>query len=128
MAVQHHIEEDKVVIRLTGRICETAAELLSSELFATMVKLCIQDLQRRQSTLLRIFGDREIDETRIGMLITTLQFLAKIPGRLVTHIVEGSDVLMADPQLLNDFVEYLYNYWRSYDRFIVCDTVGDGLD
>ncbi len=128
MAVQHHIEEDKVVIRLTGRICETAAELLSSDLFAVMVRLCIKDLTRRQSTLLHIFGGREIDEACIGMLITTLQFLAKIPGRLVTNIVEGSDVLMADPQLLNDFVEYLYNYWRSYDRFIVCDTVGDGMD
>src|SRR5512136_657051 len=128
MAVQHHIAEDKVVIRLTGRICETAAELLSSELFAVMVRLCIKDLARRQSTLLRIFGDREIDEASVGVLITTLQFLAKIPGHLVTNIVDGSDVLMADPQLLNDFVEYLYNYWRSYDRFIVCDSVGDGLD
>jgi len=128
MAVQHHISEDKVVIRLTGRICETAAELLSSDLFAEMVRLCIKDLAQRQSTLLRIFGDGEIGEASIAMLITTLQFLAKIPGHLVTNIVAGSDVLMADPQLLNDFVEYLYNYWRSYDRFIVCDTVGDGLD
>jgi hypothetical protein len=128
MAVQHHIAEDKVVIRLTGRMCETPAELLSSDLFAEIVRLCIKDLARRQSTLLRIFGDREIDEASIGTLIATLQFLAKIPGHLVTNIVEGSDVLMADPQLLNDFVEYLYNYWRSYDRFVVCDTVGDGRD
>ena len=27
-----------------------------------------------------------------------------------------------------DFVEYLYNFWRSFERFAVCDSEGDALD
>ncbi|MCK5738494.1 phosphoenolpyruvate carboxykinase, partial [bacterium] len=26
------------------------------------------------------------------------------------------------------FVEALYNYWREFERFVVCDSEGDGLD
>ena len=129
MAIQYHIREGKVIVRLTGRICETADELLASDLFAEMVRRCVQKLSCRQSTLLGIFGDQgTVAEEDIQVLVSTLQFLAKIPGHLVPNIVEGSQRFLANPQLLNDFVEYLYNYWREYDRFVVCDSVGDGPD
>lgn len=33
-----------------------------------------------------------------------------------------------DTELLNEFVEQLYNYWRSFDRFIICDSEGESYD
>ena len=30
--------------------------------------------------------------------------------------------------LISEFIEQLYNYWRSHDRFLLCDSEGDILD
>ena len=43
-------------------------------------------------------------------------------------VVPGSDCFFRDPTLFNNFVEYLYNYWRSLQRLIVCDLEGDRYD
>ncbi len=122
------ITKRKVIIRLKDRICETADELLSSELFTKIIKQCINDLLKRKSILLNIFNNDEINDQNINILIQTLQFLAKMPLTLIPNIVKGADKFLKDPMLLNDFVEHLYNYWRSFDRFIICDSEGDVLD
>jgi len=118
----------KIFIRLKNRVCDTPEELLGSELCFEIVKRAVQDLMRRNSILLNVFGKKEIDEDSIQCAVETLQFLAKMHADLVLKVVSGADVLLKDRVLFNDFVEHLYNYWRRFDRFIVCDSEGDALD
>jgi energy-coupling factor transporter ATP-binding protein EcfA2 len=47
---------------------------------------------------------------------------------VVPHIFEKSIEFLSDPDLLNDFIENLYDYWRHFDRFIINDSEGDRLD
>lgn len=122
------IFEQKVIIRLQNRVCETPEELLSSEIFKEVLKNAISGLSKRNSFLLDIFGKKDMDDTDIQVLIKTLEFLTKMPAHLIPKVVKGSDVFLKDIHLFNDFVEYLYNYWRSYDRFLICDSTGDDLD
>jgi hypothetical protein len=61
----------------------------------------------------------DIDEDNVTLLIQTLQHLAKLDRKMVPNVVSGSEVFFRDPDLLNDFVEYLYNAWRDYDRFVI---------
>ena len=35
---------------------------------------------------------------------------------------------LADRELLDDFVENFYNYWRSLHRLVICDSIGDRYD
>ena len=121
------IYENKVIIKLHNRICETGDELLESDLFEEIMGRCIQDLSRRESLLLSIFGKEKITSGDTDTLIKTMQFLTKMPGHLVPNVVKGSQAFFSDPYLLNDFVEYLYNFWRNYERFIVCDSTGSDL-
>ena len=120
--------EKKIIIRSDGRICETPEELLSSALFREIVKKGVAKLTRRNSFLLDVFGRKEIQDEDIDVLIQTFKFLTKMPGHLVPNVVNGAEVFLNDPHLLNEFVEYLYNYWRGYDRFIICDSSGSDLD
>ncbi|HOW58216.1 MAG TPA: phosphoenolpyruvate carboxykinase [Candidatus Omnitrophota bacterium] len=122
------ISEKKVVIRLKNQICDSAEELLRSDLCHEIIKRAIASLQRRHSILLRIFGSKEINESNIRILIQTFEFLEKMPMELVGRVVQGAEEYLRDKNLLNDFVEFLYNYWRSFDRFIICDSEGDQLD
>ncbi|OGX37114.1 MAG: hypothetical protein A3D87_00430 [Omnitrophica WOR_2 bacterium RIFCSPHIGHO2_02_FULL_50_17] len=122
------ILEKKVIIRLQNRVCETADELLSSALFKEILLRGISVLKERGSRLLKIFGKDEMDESGVDLLIQTLKFLTKMRRDLVVKVVRGSEVFFRDPDLFNDFVEYVYNYWRSFDRFVICDSQGSDLD
>ena len=120
----------KVIIFLRDRVCETPEELMSSELFHEVVTRFVNDLKRRQSPLLQIFGkqNHEIKHADIQELIQVFQVLGKMILETVPKLIEGGERFIANPSLLQAFVESLYNYWRDFERFIVCDSTGDRLD
>lgn len=119
--------ENKVIIRIKDSICENSEDLLTSRLLKEIVKRSVKKLIRKNSLLLKIFGPKEPTES-IDLLVRTMQFLVKMPGELVPNVVKGSEIFFKQKDLFNQFIEYLYNYWRSFDRFILCDSTGDTLD
>lgn len=122
------IFDRKVIIRIKDHVCETADELLSSDIFQSVLTQCIHNLERHHSYLLSIFGKKKITDKDIAALIKTFIFLSKMDGSLVPSVVKSADVFLKDRALLNEFTEYLYNYWRSFDRFLICDADGTHLE
>ena len=122
------IEKKKVFIRLRNQVCDTPEELLESPLCLEIVRRSILSLRKRDSVLLKIFGPMKIDDQAVRMVVETFKYLVNLPADLVPNIVKGSEVLLWDRHAFNDFVEYIYNYWRNFDRFIICDSEGDTLD
>lgn len=120
--------EEKVVLRIKDRICDTADELLSSDLFLKVLTRCIHNLNHRNSRLLSIFERRDITEEDIDLLVTTFHYLTRLSSEDVMKVVKGSKVFFRDPALFSNFVEYIYNYWRHLQRLVICDTVEDDLD
>ncbi len=120
----------KVIIRLRDRVCETPEEFLSSGLFREVVTRYVNDLKRRNAPILEVFDKptQEIDETDIDAVIQVFQLLSKMTIDVVPKLLEDSARFVRDPLLLHMFVERLYNYWREFERFIVCDSEGDRLD
>lgn len=116
------IYENKIILHFDSRVCETPEELLSSNIFQEVLTRCIKELSRRNSMLLNIFDKRDIKEKDIAVLINTFQFLTKMPGKLIPKVVKGSEVFFRDPHLFNEFVEFVYNHWRGYERFIICEA------
>jgi len=124
----YDIFDRKVIIKIQTRICETSEELLESKLFLEILKRCIRYLKKHNSPLLTIFKDKEIDDAQIEVLAKTLKILARIPADVVPNMLKGSEVFVSDKKCLNEFVEYLYNYWRYYDRFVVCTSDIEAID
>ncbi len=119
---------NKVVLNIRERMCETAEEMLGSEKFRQVLDHCIDTLKSKNSPLLDIFVNRTPDKAAVTDLVKTLTFLVKYENKLVPHIFENSTVFLRNLDRLAGFVEYLYDYWRSFDRFIVNDSEGDRLD
>lgn len=126
----YKIADNKVILRLRDKVCESAEELLSSELFNEILRRYLKDLSRRESPFLSVFGGdpHEVSDTEIRRFIQMLHILSKLPIDAVPKLVEGGAVMIKDPSLLNSLVENLYNYWRGHQRFIICDSKGDALD
>ncbi len=118
----------KVVIRLKDRICETPNELFASSLFEKVLASAIKDLERRKSVILHMFKVDTITQHDIELLKSVLKYLVKMPLNLIPNLVKGSETFIENKDYLFQFIEYLYNYWRHYDRFIICDAAGDPLD
>lgn len=119
---------NKIIIKSKGRMCETGEDLISSRLFKEVLQEAVKSLLERKSVLLDIFGGEGPHEKNIELLRKTLEFLCKMQGNLVPKIIPGCEIFFKDPHLFSDFIEYFYNFWRSFDRFIICESEGDSLD
>lgn len=119
---------NKAVLNIRERMCENAEELLSSEKFRAVLDHCINQLKSKNSPLLDIFENGIADEPSTDNLVKTLTLLVKYESNVVPHIFDKSAGFIRDIQLLNNFVEHLYDYWRHFDRFIINDSEGDRLD
>jgi hypothetical protein len=119
---------NKAVLNIRERMCENAEELLSSEKFRAVLDHCINQLRSKNSPLLDIFEEGVADKPSTDNLVKTLSMLVKYERNVVPHIFDKSAGFLRDIQLLNSFVEHLYDYWRHFDRFIINDSEGDRLD
>jgi hypothetical protein len=120
----------KVIIRLKDRVCETTDELLGSALFREVTFRYVRHLVRKDSPLLALFGreHQEIAESDVDVLIRALQLLVQMPLPWAQKLLEDERGLLQQPSILRSFVEGLYDYWRQFERFIVCDSEFDVLD
>jgi len=119
---------NKAVLNIRERMCETPEELLASDKLRSVLKHCLEDLKSKNSPLVCIFNKCEINEESVNDLVKTLTFLVKYESNLVPHIFDNSRAFLKDLDALANFVEYLYDYWRHFDRFIINDSDGDRLD
>jgi hypothetical protein len=121
---------NKVIIRLRDRVCESSEELLGCTMFREMLIRFVRDLERKSSPLLLLFKRQEqrIPVEDVDRLIEGLTHLEKLPIAQAVRLMKDGEVLLSDPQRLYEFVERFYDYWRSFERFILCDSEGDRLD
>jgi hypothetical protein len=123
--------DQKVIIRLRDRGCETPEELLSCPLFREIVLRYVRKLERSGSPVLVFFGEgRPIEDTDVDELIQVFQLLARMPLDWVAKVLVDQDRsrFLDHRTQLHSFVEGLYDFWRQFERFIVCDSEGDVLD
>ncbi len=120
---------NKIIIRIRDRVCESADELLNSPLFQEVIHRYVQLLIRQDSPALVMFSIDPglIAEPDIEALIQTIQLLARVQKDWASKLV-GDDRFINHPALLYGFVEGLYDYWRKFERFLICDSDGDVLD
>jgi hypothetical protein len=109
-------------------MCETPEEMLGSDKFRAVLDHCLANLKSKQSPLLGIFKNNEADQSSVDDLVKTLTLLVKYEGTVVPHIFDRSKIFLRDLDRLGNFVEYMYDYWRHFDRFIINDSEGDRLD
>jgi hypothetical protein len=106
----------QVLIQSQGGVCTALTELLASEAFRWEVAAFLEHLAARDSPVLEQLPSREPH-----FWVRLLSNLAQAPLEDVAlGIPEAVDFLATDHRkVLREFVEELYNHWRSYNRFMV---------
>jgi len=113
-------EGSQIIIHTTGHVCSYTRELLSSDVFAQIVKLYIDHLIEQDSPLwerLGLGGDSDGQ----NKIVTLLKILAQNRLEEVCSLLEYAQPFLEAQKrkALLEFTEELYNFWRAFDRFMV---------
>jgi hypothetical protein len=114
-------EGNQIIIHTDSEICTSKRELLHSEIFDSIVELFILNLRRQDSPLLDKIGLELDTEAGRHQLIGILRTLCESSLEQVASILPQASYLLQQPvhKALHEFVERLYDFWRSFDRFMI---------
>lgn len=116
-------DRDQVVLHTDGTVCATIRDLIGSDAFEKVVTLYIHTLREQNAPLIyALCPDVQKDEDP-SRLIALLRVLAETPLEQVVKILPYSEHYLARREVLHQFVEGLYDFWRTFDRFIVCHSI-----
>ena len=125
----YQIYGDKLILRTRHRLCDNVDELITSGLFLDLLGKFVRHLFRQQSRLLRVFLNEErVTPDELKLMQKALLLLSKLPAEQVCKIIPESDTFFEDLDLLSDFIEQFYNFWRRLQRLVVIDSIDDRLD
>lgn len=123
-------EGNQFILHTDGMVCFTEKKIAGSEVFEEIVRRYIHRLQEMDSPLLEKIEPDLSDPGEVIKLISLLRELAETPLEDAVEKVSDTKVYLNDRDALHMLVEGLYNYWRSFGRFMVChsnpEKAGDG--
>jgi hypothetical protein len=122
MKLAYSIDADKIIIDYTSAYCETAERLLRSKPFEHITHRYLEKLAAKGSPIY----EELLKRVEPHDLMSVFRYAVTILRLLTTHSVKEISTfnrrfarLLEDRALIYDFVEGLYDFWRSYERYIV---------
>ncbi|MEM4327292.1 MAG: hypothetical protein QXZ13_03965, partial [Candidatus Diapherotrites archaeon] len=93
--------------------------ILDSNLFRNVVGDLIANLKEKNSEFLALLPEASQDD-QVSLLVKALKLLSTQRFEEVKAKNPDLGKIFSNPYLLDRFVEELYNYWRSHERYLVC--------
>ena len=112
----------QIILHTNGYICRSKEELLKSAAFKRVVGWYIDYLSKHDLLLLDSLGVNRARKETVANLVKLLAGLEDAPLVEMAKVSPGMKVYLEKRELLHEFVEGLYNFWRSYGRFLVCHS------
>ena len=114
-------EANQIIIHTDDHVCSTKQELLHSDIFLRVIEQYIDRLQDCHAPLLKALPFDVTTREGRALLLGTLRSLCDFPlEQLADSLPQGGKVLdHGTRKALDEFVADLYNFWRSFDRFLV---------
>jgi hypothetical protein len=113
-------EGNQVILHTDGLLCTSSREVVNSSAFERLLNMFLDHLIDHEDPLLSgVYSGYETDDQR-RLLLVMLRALADTPLEYAVRSIPGTDAYLVDPRPLYLFVESFYDFWRSFDRYLVC--------
>ncbi|MCX6089147.1 MAG: phosphoenolpyruvate carboxykinase [Candidatus Atribacteria bacterium] len=112
----------EVIIHTEGEICGNIQELTNSPIFERMVNVFMDHLKKYNSLLSDSLFPSEVEYSYRSKIITLLRILTTSSLEEVVKILPDYEFFLNKKDLLHEFVEKLYNFWRKYERYMICHS------
>src|SRR3989344_5505545 len=109
----------QLVIRTTSLDWGSVDKIMESELFGAMLSNYLKKLRENNSELLHILPKKSEQEQHT-LVLDLFKKLAKEEKHKVLESTPELEGFFTDIYLLERFIEEFYNYWRLYERYLIC--------
>ncbi len=116
----------QAVIYNNGIIPDTSEELVMSGLFEHVFRDYMQHLREKDSPLFEIVPKGISGKKQDNLMLMILRKLTHMRHDEVAMAFPNAREVFRDTYMLNEFVEKLYNFWRSFERFFICYSLEGG--
>ena len=122
--IKQEFEGKQFILKIHESLCNSKNDLLNSDVFSSLVTRYCEFLYANDSYLLKPFLEIYKQEKAWTHVINLLKSLSELSVKQVIDFLPSAAVFRkpAKQRLLFEFVEDLYNYWRSFDRFIILQS------
>lgn len=108
------------VVWTEGNLPRTTRELVISDFYVSILRKFLNHLRNHDSHLLEIFPKHLSEEKQEQHLIFALRLLNDTKIKDVLIIRPEFEDMLENTYIFHQFVEEFYNYWRSFERYLVC--------
>ena len=116
------LRNKELIIHTEGDICGNIQELTNSPIFERMVNVFMDHLKKHNSLLSDSLFPPEVEYFYRSKIITLLRILTTSSLEEVVKILPDYDFFLNKKDLLHEFIEKLYNFWRRYERYMICHS------
>ena len=117
-----HFEGNQAIMHTDGILCGTIPEVVNSRAFEAIMFMFLDHLIEKGDPILD--GLRPDASTSAGKiyLLRLLRTLSEMPLEHAARTIPSADAYLENPRPLYMFVEKFYDFWRSFDRYLVCHS------
>lgn len=116
------IDSQRIIVDYSSVYCETVEKLLKSKPFEYILQRFLEKLAKRQSPIYDYFNSCYNQDDKLNMYKDLISVLRLLTTYRINEIIELNTRyagLLRDERMVYEFVEGLYDFWRSYERYII---------
>lgn len=120
--LDYYLEGNQMILHTGGAVCATTWDLVSSRMFEAVVGMYVEHLIERKAPLADVLRLQPWEGARRASFIGLLRALTDNSLEMILKMQVAYEVNFYRKEPLHEFVEGLYDFWRKFDRFLVCHS------
>lgn len=124
------INRNSITINFTIKYCNNAESLLDSDGFKRIITAFLEKLERKEVPVYIYIKERCNSEDNLPEIITKFfKLLIVLEAEEIATLDEKYARLLGNRDVLVEFIERLYTFWRKFERYAVVRNTkrGEGL-
>lgn len=117
-----HFDGNQIILHTDGILCGTTAEVVGSRAFQAVLNIFLDHLIEKEDPILDVLSPEIGTSEGRGNLLKLLRHLSETPIVHAAKAVPGAKPYAENPRPLYLFVEKFYDFWRSFDRYLICHS------
>ena len=120
--LDYYLEGSQIILHTGGAVCTTSWDLASSHMFEVIVDMYVAHLKERNASLVDSLRLEPWGNERRTSFIGLLRALTDNSLEMIAKILVNNEGKAYHKEFLHEFVEGLYDFWRQFDRFLICHS------
>ncbi|MBE0602603.1 MAG: hypothetical protein IH611_03105, partial [Deltaproteobacteria bacterium] len=117
-----HFDGSQVIMHTDGILCMTIPEVVNSRAFEAVLYMFLDGLVEKGDPILDALRSDVSTSAGRSYLLRLLRILSEMPLEHAAKTIPSADAYLENPRPLYLFVEKFYDFWRSFDRYLVCHS------